>query len=383
MKIGILTQPLQTNYGGLLQNYALQLTLRKYGHLSETIDHEGRYSYLYCFLSKVKAYFLHILNPSKYEKPLYSPSKKEAIIIRSNTNYFINKYIVHTKPLHSIAEFHNIPNRNKYDAYIVGSDQCWRPIYNAFLEEMFLRFTEAQTNVKRIAYAASFGAETWEMNERTTKLCSKLAKKFDLVTVREDSGVRLCEKYLDIKASQVLDPTMLLDKEDYINLIESENETISQGTLFYYILDPSQEKENIVNTVASTTNLVPFTVMPTYQKENRTKKAVRNHIEQCVYPPVTTWLRGFMDAEMTIVDSFHGMVFSIIFNKPFWVIGNGKRGNSRFDSLLTLLNLEDRFIGNIKNKPINYNSQIDWTSVNNILQREKSRSIKLLCEALK
>ena len=382
MKIGILTQPLNTNYGGLLQNYALQLIIKRFGYVPETIDHEGRYSWFYIFLSKVKGYFSYVLNPLECEKPTYSPSRKEILTIRSNTDRFINKYIYHTSPLHSVAEFNNISNMNRYDAYIVGSDQCWRPKYNSFLEEMFLRFAGKQRNVKRIAYAVSFGTDKWEMDERKTELCSYLAKKFDLVTVREDSGVELCEKFLGIKAIHVLDPTMLLNKEDYINLVESEDESISQGNLFYYILDPCKEKDDVINKVTTATNLIPFTVMPKFQRGNWNKNIVRNHIELCVYPSVTLWLRSFMDAKMTIVDSFHGMVFSIIFNIPFWVIGNSKRGNSRFISLLKFFNLEDRYIGNDNINAIDYSSSIDWTNVNDILQREKSRSTKLLFDAL-
>ena len=101
-----------------------------------------------------------------------------------------------------------------------------------------------------------------------------------------------------------------------------------------------------------------------------------------MYPGVTAWLRAFMDAEMTIVDSFHGMVFSILFNKPFWVIGNVSRGMSRFTSLLKFLHLEDRLIDADNLEKIDIYKPIDWKAVNTILETKRSECISLLLNEL-
>lgn len=382
MKIGILTQPLHNNYGGLLQNYALQQVLKCMGHEVETIDHgEKKFSYIRKVLSVIKANILHFVFPTRYRKPRYTPNAKEIAIIRKNTDYFINKYISRTKVLHTSKEFDDIANAYKYDAYVVGSDQCWRPIYNgSFLSEMFLRFAENKENVKRIAYAVSFGTSEWEFSPEQIRQCALLAKKFDLITVREASGVELCKKHLGVDATHVLDPTMLLNKEDYIKLVENENEPKSPGNLFYYILDPSSEKKALIEDIAAKKGLTPFTIMPKYQAENRTKEDVKKRIENCVFPSVTSWLRAFMDAEMVIVDSFHGAVFSIIFNKPFWVIENSHRGNARFESLLKMFGLEGRMITLKKN--VDLNRYIDWKKVNEFRMKEKKRCMVLLKEIL-
>lgn len=378
MKIGILTQPLHNNYGGLLQNYALQQVLKRMGHDVETMDHGAKpASFVHKTLSVLKANLLHVVSPTRYRKPGYAPNSEEISIIRQNTESFINKYISRTRILHTSQEFDNIANSNKYDAYVVGSDQCWRPRYNSsFLSEMFLRFAEKQSNVKRIAYAASFGTDEWEFSPEMTIKCSALAQMFNLITVREASGVNLCRKHLGVDATHVLDPTMLLDKEDYIKLVENENEPKSSGNLFYYILDPSAEKKKLIEGIAAKNGYIPFTVMPKYQAENRTKEDIKKRIENCVFPSVTFWLRAFMDAELVIVDSFHGAVFSIIFNKPFWVIANAKRGNARFDSLLGLFGLENRMItlGDI----VEWRKSIDWNRVNEIREQMKEKSLKCL-----
>lgn len=376
MKIGILTQPLHANYGGLLQNYALQQTLVRAGHEVETIDWGGGSGFR-AMLYRMKVQVLHTLLPNRYPLLKYMPNDKEKSIIQRNTNHFINTYINHTEAMHSYEEFVKQASKGKYDAYVVGSDQCWRPCYNAFLSSMFLDFVQDK-QIKRIAYAASFGTDKWEFTPQQTAVCALLAKKFDMVSVREDSGVKLCKKHLGVDAVHVLDPTMLLTKEEYIQLIEKEKEPKSNGTLFNYILDPDAKKSVFIQKVAKAKGLKAFQVLPKCQTETRTKEDVKKCIEDCVFPGVITWLRAFMDAEMTIVDSFHGMVFSIIFNKPFWAIGNVSRGMSRFTSLLKMFHLEDRLLDADNLDDVDFSKPIDWTMVNGILEEKRRECKKLL-----
>ena len=375
MKIGILTQPLHANYGGILQNYALQQVIKQMGHEVWTIDW-GNGSGLRETLYRMKVRVLHTLLPYKFPPLRYKPNDKERAIIQRNTNHFINTYINHTEVVHSYEGFGSQAEKGKYDVYVVGSDQCWRPCYNAFLSSMFLDFVHDK-QVKRIAYAASFGTDKWEFTPQQTAVCAPLAKKFDIVTVREDSGVKLCKQHLGVDAVHVLDPTMLLTKEDYIQLIEKEKEPKYDGTLFNYILDPDTKKSAFIQKVAKSKGLKAFQVLPKCQTETRTKDDVKNRIEDCVFPGVTTWLRAFMDAEMTIVDSFHGMVFSIIFNKPFWAIGNVSRGMSRFTSLLRMFHLEDRLLETDHLDNVDFSKPIDWIMINGILE-EKRRVCKIL-----
>ncbi|MCS3161253.1 polysaccharide pyruvyl transferase family protein [Bacteroides faecis] len=123
--------------------------------------------------------------------------------------------------------------------------------------------------------------------------------------------------------------------------------------------------------------------MPKCQAENRTRKDVKTRIEDCVFPGVTTWLRAFMDADMVIVDSFHGMVFSIIFNKPFWVIGNANRGMSRFTSLLKVFHLEDRLLDMEHLDGVDFSKPINWIGVNTILEEKRNECKTLLLNQLK
>jgi exopolysaccharide biosynthesis predicted pyruvyltransferase EpsI len=239
-----------------------------------------------------------------------------------------------------------------------------------------LDFLSQNDNVKRIAYAASFGVDDWEFSEEDTNVCRNLLQKFDAVSVRENSAVLLCEKYLNrADVMHVLDPTMLLDKEDYIHLVEKENEPKSLGNLFCYILDEDEKKNEIIKTIAKQTNAVPFTQMP---KCRISQENLKDRLEDCVYPTVTAWLRAFMDAEMVVTDSFHGCVFSIIFNKPFIVYGNKGRGMARFHSLLSIFGLENRLITNSEDALRVINEPINWETVNVKKKEWQEKSLNFL-----
>lgn len=352
MKIGILTLPLHTNYGGILQAYALQTALQRMGH--EVIVFDTRKTL------KVP------LSPMTYTKRLgYKLFKDKNTrimqeryhnrtfpIIAQHTQRFAEKYI-NRYTIESLLKI----DKNDFDAIIVGSDQIWRPIYfcgpfNAKTEDAFLAFTEGW-DVKRISYAASFGVDSWEFTVEDTKKCKAAVACFDAVSVREDTAVIQCKEYLGVEAKHVVDPTMLLNKEDYVALIKQEHEPASKGTLFKYILDETPEKQTLVNNVAKELGLQPFAVKP----------SDKGKPEERIYPPITAWLRAFMDAEFIVCDSFHGAVFSIIFNKPFIVIGNKERGMSRFNSLLKMFSLEERMITDFNNINV-CRKPIDWKAVN-------------------
>jgi exopolysaccharide biosynthesis predicted pyruvyltransferase EpsI len=200
------------------------------------------------------------------------------------------------------------------------------------VESYFGDFLE--TDDKKIfSYAASFGLSDWQFDiERTEKL-RKLVKKFRSVSVREKDAVELCRDNLNIEAKWVLDPTMLLSKEDYISLFKDKFPEKSEGNLMTYIFDSSEEKNYLIKLVETERKLNAFTVMAHENEE---------------FPAVEKWLKGFYDAKFVLTDSFHGMVFSIIFEKPFLVILNKKRGSSRFLSLLSALGLEDRLIEQVE-----------------------------------
>ena len=377
MKIGVLTLPLNSNYGGVLQAYALQTVLRRMGHEVYEVELKKNMRWQYPPLWKI---------PLSFGKRFLF----KYILRRKNQKIFLEKYERRIYPIliHDILEFESKYIKQykvdkfsdctgKFDAWICGSDQIWRYKYYPFFEgniaNVYLKFL-GNDKCKRIAYAASFGTEEWEYPEDETKECKKWIDKFDAVSVREVSALKLCSLYYSIDAQYVLDPTMLLSDVDYKRLIDYSQVPKSKGNLFCYILDGTEEKENVVKAIESRRHLKAF-----YMNGD-----CGNHLEDIenrIQPPVESWLRAFYDSEFIITDSFHACVFSILFHKQFLVLGNKERGLARIYSLLAMFGLEDRLTSastlDVKNIPF-----IDFVKVDEILNNLRKKSFLFLEESL-
>ncbi len=367
MKIGILTLPLHTNYGGILQAYALQTVLERMGHEVVVFDTPKEWWHLPLWKAPLvygKRFLKKCLIDKSTEIFVERKQTKEYPIVSQYTSEFIKKYI-HIKAIVDFSEL----KENDYDCIVVGSDQVWRPKYfPSDISEAYLKFAE-DWNIKRIAYAASFGTNEWEYTSEQTAECTKLIKMFDGVSVREDSAVGLCRKYFGMEVKHVLDPTMLLRKEDYVRLFENANTPKSKGTLLCYVLDETSEKIALIQKIAEERNLIPFRV-------NSKVEDPSAPLNERIQPPVEQWLRGFYDAEFVVTDSFHACVFSILFGKQFLVIGNKERGLSRFGSLLEMLGLEDRMV----TREHENLEDIDYTKVYELLSNKRRYSTDLLNE---
>lgn len=378
MKIGIITLPFNWNYGGILQTYALQVALKELGHEAVTIN---RNTVLMSFKMKVMSFTRRSILKVFLGKDVVVrtwPTKDELKQIRKHTDRFIKENIATTDLFHSEADFKDI-SKYKFKAFISGSDQVWRPKYSPVIENQFLGFLGNNTETKRISYAASFGVDNWEFDAKSTKSCSALAKKYGAISVREDSAIVHCKKHLGVGAQLVLDPTLLVPKENYIALVKKDGIEKMPGNLFNYVLDLTPEKEEFIQQVATNLGLVPFSSTAGGSFRDLGKK----RLNDCIFPPLTQWLRGFMDAEFVITDSFHGTAFSIIFNKPFIAIGNKKRGITRFSSMLKLVGLEDRLILDVGEASLDkLKNTIDFTEVNKKLEIKKRESIEFLKKAL-
>lgn len=371
MKIGLLTLPPTFNYGGILQAFALQQTLKNLGHETYLIDRrESAKPYSYFLELKIKN-FIHNLLGNKRDWVFSDQEYKERQrLISKNTKQFINKYITpRTVEFDKSEGFYNI---EKFDAYIVGSDQVWRPKYTSNIYDFFFDFLK-DTQAKRISYAASFGTDKWEYNTKQTSKCKELIKKFNAVSVREDSGVNLCRKMFNTEAILVLDPTLLLTKQNYLDIIDFSKTMKHDGELMTYILDKGIDKRKIVDLFIERTNFKEFNLALSERDKN-------GHLQPA--PPVESWLQGFNDAKFIITDSFHGTVFSILFNKPFVAIGNIDRGLSRFSSLLKLFNLENRLATSPETFEELFNTEINWVEVNHILNKKREYSLNFLKKTL-
>lgn len=368
-KIAILTQPLGLNYGGIIQNYALQEVLQRQGHATITINRQIDEPTI-----KVKFKIeLYLLLSSKQR---YFKIKNIQKNISKNLDDFIQNYINLSEEINSTKKLRRYLKKNIYDAYIVGSDQTWRPKYSPHLFTYFLDFIYGDSKPLKLAYASSFGTEEWEYSAEETEKCRQLIQEFDAISVREKSGVDLCKNKLNAEAVHLLDPTLLLSAEDYSQLIKKPQE--NKG-LFTYVLDDSPEKLVFIQNAAKKLNLNQTTNQPKYKFGPTIRRAISDY----VIPSLEGWLQGFRDAEFVITDSFHGTVFSIINRKPFIAIVNQGRGASRFESILGQLNLTHRMVYDIslfdENKLI---EPIDFDAVHSKLDKLKEESLNFLKENL-
>ena len=337
--------PLRNNYGCLLQAYALQHVLKRMGHDVVTdrngIVRKPLWNRVLRFV--YHAIRFYILKDYRYYpyRYLFLSFNKENIALKSistNMENFVDTHIT------TISFFEEYAKKwsNKvrfFDAIVVGSDQVWRATMSN-ISVCFLSFTKG-VQVKRIAYAASFGMDNLKEYSRIdVRMASQYIKQFNAVSVREESGVQICRDYFKMNAVHVLDPTMLLAMEDYLKLIEDKDKICSQDMLLTYILDRTQEKNVMIQEISHTLDLRPYENGPAKLFSN----IIKDNPSECIYPSVSKWLAGFRDAQFVVTDSFHGTVFSIIFNKPFIAILNVERGASRFFSLLNMFHLEDRMV---------------------------------------
>lgn len=372
-KVAILTQPLGLNYGGIMQNYALQKVLKKMGFEPLTVDRQ---------LNKKSAWIQFKI---KVYNLLYRTTNREIsfkikeIAAKHNTD-FIDGNIIIGSPIRTDNDFYSFFKKNNFDVYIVGSDQTWRPKYSPNIYNYYLDFLDKKNDgIKKIAYASSFGTDKWEYSTIATEKVKKLVKRFDSISVREDSGLRLCEDYLDVKVKLVLDPTLLLSAEDYVENLNLKN-GVEEKFMFTYVLDESGEKLNYIKACALK---LALEVTSSQSKKNIFDYKESDTIEDYIQPPIEYWLSGFKNADFVITDSFHGMVFSILFRKPFLAIINKERGASRFTSLLTQLNLLDRLVYNTDSIPTELlNSPIDYDGVHEKLQHLKDKSLEFLKQNL-
>lgn len=356
MKIAIMTQPLGKNYGGIMQAYALQKVLKDMGHSPITIDYQTKErGFIY---KKVRlAYRLAKKATGKRKVPINLESKIG--YLTKHNQEFINANIVQSKYINESKKLKKHFKKNSYDAVIVGSDQTWRPKYSPNIYDFYLDFISKDKRIKRIAYASSFGVDDWEYSREETKKCAKLAKDFDAISVREQSGVDLCKEYLGVNSELVLDPTLLLEKEDYLALIGDRYKSGKSEGVFTYFLDKNEDKKKAAEYIANELSSRVYSC----QAKHSLGDLNSNKLEDYKMPAVQDWLASFANAEFILTDSFHGMVLSIIFEKPFITIVNKERGASRFESFLSLLGLSHRMIDNLSDfdesllvNDIDYNS---------------------------
>lgn len=368
MKIGILTfWKTEDNYGQLLQCYATETYLRSLGHevflVMATTGKEYNPTLKQQLIDKLRTAYR--LKPY----PIYLCKRALSSAwyllthgrLRKNTTdrgfeQFRQKYLNCTKE-YSLEEL-NV-NPPEADAFVVGSDQIWNTTDGMF----FLSW--APENVKKVSIAASFGARS--NTEEFCNLIKPWLSRFDLVTVREKSGLELSARAGRCDAHLVPDPTLLLRSEDYLRL--TTKDTYNEPYLFVYFLGTRTYIDwKEIHRFAKSNNLKIIYVGSQGQEDKYAKDE----------PSIEKWLSLMANAKYVITNSFHGTVFAIQFHKQFVVYpitGVAKNMNDRLTTLLDPIDLSDRiYTGNLAM----LDTEINYQQAFKILNKETQNAKQLL-----
>ena len=376
MRVAVITLPLHTNYGGLLQAYALRTAVGSLGHDVTVLDLKEKMPAPKGIRAPFKyagRAFRRLLKgsdgPEVFREKRYA---RELPVLSANVSPFVRKNI-NPRMIGSYTEI----KEGEYDAFVVGSDQVWRPRYFDPIEDAYLAFT-AGWDVRRIAYAASFGTDELEYEYMQLEACSKLLEKFEGVSVREDSAVRLCEEWLDCdRALHVLDPVMLLDAAEYQKIASGAKNRLAKGKVVTYILDRSEEKRHVIDFVRNVSGMDVHDCSVYPYVNDRP-------VEERAVPALEDWLAAFADAEFVVTDSFHGCVLAILMHKRFIAVGNSRRGMARLKSLLDMFGLDMRLVHGIDPEDDGdyFLSEPDWGTIDGILEEKRMASMAFLKDSL-
>lgn len=375
MKIAIISLPLSYNYGGYLQCYALMETLRNMGHEAYFLQRENT-----AFPSLIKRgidrskFMLESVGLGslvyEFEKKTNSGIYYKTKNFRAFTKHYIKNCspgLRTTEQVIDFCKFHHI------DAYITGPDQIWRGKYSRSVNDAFLGFAPQKS--LKIAYAPSFGTDELEFNAEQTTFIEKQLNTFQAISVREESGVKLLHDNVHLiqMPKVVLDPTFLLPRHLYLQIAKQE---IMRHGVLTYILNQDTQKKKMIDEFCFGQGLGQYSVINPKTNTDVVAGGQGYSVEQ--------WLAGFREASYVMTDSFHATVFSIIFNKPFWVFENKERGNSRILNILHLFGCEDRLVhSDMHFEEMDWKRTIDWDKVNQQMEKLISCSKEFLEKALK
>ena len=333
-KVGIVTL-LGNNYGGVLQGFALKKCIEKKGFEVVQFKNELNKKWTLKEILKVFIYGLRNYKFMKYKK-----------------------------------RFFNIKDLEKCDYYIAGSDQIWNPQIPFEQRKMFyLDFADKN----KIAYAASIGREKIEYSEENIAKIKKYLEDFRGISVREQKAKEILNNLIQNDVEVVLVPTLLLEKEEWDNHLLEPKENIEY--IFTYFLGGAKKIKNVVNDFAQKNNYKIIDLF--FKKEYKNLYKCKNTLSP------QEFIGYIKNSQIVITNSFHGMVFSIIFHKPFYIITRGDM-NSRIYDLLSLLDLSEYIIKEeeieeLLKKKI---KKPDYRKVDKILNEERNKAHKFLNKTL-
>jgi len=369
-KVGIMTFHESQNYGTVLQAFALQEIIKSLGFEPEIINYQrnrevlnNKTNIFKRITSGITAYFgLKIIYYPMIKK--FSKSKTYKFSL------FRSKYLSYSSAIYTI--YSDLEKcHSQYSAYVCGSDMIWSVDRSENVGIYFLNFAPKE---KRIAYAPSFGSNI--ISKDLISTYKKYLNEIKYLSCREISGVNLIKKLTNRDAHLVVDPTMLIDKDRWKEKFPFMGGISKPYILCYLFGGVRKEVQPILNYIKNTLGLavrfIPMSVNDfTFNKENNGSGI----------GPIE-FVELFSEAEFIITNSYHGLLFSLIFNKSFFIIKRNRQSHwaqfeDRFESLLNTLGLIDRLI-DPKTDISKMSLLIDYSNVNKIIEKLRFDSLEFL-----
>lgn len=381
-KVGIITyKDINAGKGRYLQALALYMCIKNLGYDVEILD------YYPAMLTSESSRLKRILQAFRSKQILLGYveaavdkidgiiTRKERRNQRSAYEKFTKENICMSKVIAHIDDIKKI--ESSYDAYVCGSDQIWNPFFSGLDPVYYLAFTSDE---KKVSYAASIGVT--DIPENILEMIGEHIRRIKHISVRESSAMDLLKEKLNIDACCVLDPTLAIEP-DYWNTLTYNKEIPHHCAFPKYVLEiffdgliyPRKVSKRLAKKNTCEILTVPSALYDSICAKNK------------IWPkgPVE-FLNVIKNATFVCTQSFHGVVFCLVFHIPFYVFPRMENTNmngsiSRIRDLLELVGLSDRIIDNY-NKFDDLSANIDFTNADNIIERERRYSIGFLKKAL-
>lgn len=371
IRIAIVTWTKWKNYGTFLQMYALQTILKEYSSyvrvLSDSSIHIKQSNENKCYNKRsIKNKMIDFI----YKFILSNKKKLDNLYIREKSNFdirfqnFIDKYIKIDYDTENL-DFVN----NRYNLFIAGSDQIWSPLPSNFHPYYYLDFTDKI----KVSYAPSCGTTTF--SDKYITQIKEFLKDYIQVSVRERSTAIILSNLLKQEISTVLDPTLVLPKKKWEELLPAERK--DENYILCYFLSDNLWYRNAIKELNKIKKYKVINVV--------TSRKQLNYFKYNIYPDPVEFLSYIKNASYIITDSFHGTIFSLIFSKDFITLKRFEEENGqniRVENILQISNLERRFIERKNIHNINKLPPIDYDNVHLLIDKERINSIQFIKDIL-
>ena len=369
MKLGLLTFHTAANYGAALQAYAFEKFLTDKGYDCEYVNYVNE--------SRAHEYSMtwHIYDCLKHRKlssaAAYLAGSPFMTLRKWRFNRFYDKYVRKTEKVYRDSKEAEELN-NKYDYFIVGSDQVWNPVCNGDDAAFLLDFVK--DSKKRVSYSPSFGMT--EVDDVHKEIFADNLKKFAHIGVRETVGQQIVRELTGRESMLCLDPVLLLSKEQWEEVMPKKCK--KESFVFSYTNRDSQTRD-FFNTGYQLNGRKHY-VLSRYTKPGDFLN-IHVRVKYCMSPQEFIWVVN--NADMVVSASFHCIAMSIILNRPFVAITTGDEGkDERLLNLLRTLGLQDRMLKEGMTVE-EVNAPIDYKLVNERIEQMKKQSVDYLLGVLK